>query len=148
MTEAERDRFDQLVEDAIEALPPRIRALLDEIPVVVLDEPDDQMMRELGLDPADGEARGELCGMHTGTSLTERSVERSGDLPTQVHLFRRGIIALAGGWEAREEKDEEGRPWTVGGDDEIYEEIRVTLLHEIGHHFGLDEDDLERLGYD
>ena len=59
-----------------------------------------------------------------------------------ITLFRRGIVDLAGGWEAR---TEEG--CAVGGEVAIREEIRITLLHEIGHHFGLDEDELDRLGY-
>jgi predicted Zn-dependent protease with MMP-like domain len=136
MNDDERDRFDALVEDAIEALPSRIRSLLEEVPVVVLDQPTRQMLIDLDIDPADESAADELCGLHTGTALTERSIEHSGELPTTVHLFRRGIIALAGGWD------------DPNADEEIYEEIRTTLLHEIGHHFGLDEDDLTELGYE
>lgn len=135
MTDEERDRFDALVEDAIAELPPRVAALLDEVPLVVLDEPDAAMLKDLGIDAADGSAAEEICGLHTGTALTERTVEHP-DLPTVIHLFRRGIIGLAGGWEQE------------GAEDEIYEEVRTTLLHEIGHHFGLDEDDLAELGYD
>ena len=136
MTDAERERFDRLVEDAIEALPRRVRELLDEVPVVVLDQPDDTMLRDLGVGAGDEEALDEICGLHTGTALTERSVAHSHDLPTVVHLFRRGIVSLAGGWES------------PSPDEDVYEEIRTTLLHEIGHHFGLDEDDLADLGYD
>lgn len=136
MTTEDRARFDALMDDAIEALPPRIAALLEEVPVVVLDEPTPEMLRDLGFDPDDPEAAEELCGMHTGTALTERSIEHSGELPTTVHIFRRGIVALAGGWDQE------------NAEEIIYEEIRTTLLHEIGHHFGLDEDDLAELGYD
>jgi predicted Zn-dependent protease with MMP-like domain len=135
VTGEQRQRFDALVEDAIQALPPRIRALLDEVPVVVLDEPDAAMLRSLGADAHEPGAADEICGLHTGTMLTERSVEHA-DLPTVIHLFRRGILSLAGGWDQ------------PGAEDAIYEEVRVTLLHEIGHHFGLQEDDLERLGFD
>lgn len=136
MSPQEQDRFDALVEDAIEALPPRVRALLDEVPVVVMDEPSAEMLRELEIDPIEADAVDELCGLHTGVAMTERSIEHSAELPTTIHLFRRGIIALAGGWDQEH------------AEDEIYEEIRTTLLHEIGHHFGLDEDDLTELGYD
>jgi predicted Zn-dependent protease with MMP-like domain len=132
----ERDRFDALIEEALEELPPRIRALLEEVPLVVLDEPDEAMLRDVGIDPADESALDELCGLHTGVALTEQSVDQPAELPTMVHIFRRGIIALAGGWDDPE------------ADDNIYEEIRTTILHEIGHHFGLDEDDLTELGYD
>ncbi|MEX2219086.1 MAG: metallopeptidase family protein [Phycisphaerales bacterium] len=136
MNAAERARFDSLVDDAVEALPRRVRDLLDEVPVVVLDQPEPVMLKDLGIDPADDAAMDELCGLHTGTALTHRSVEHHADLPTVIHLFRRGIVALAGGW---------GQP---AADEEVYEEIRTTLLHEIGHHFGLEEDDLADLGYE
>jgi predicted Zn-dependent protease with MMP-like domain len=82
----------------------------------------------------------ELCGLHTGVAFTERSVTSSGDLPSEIRLFREGILAEAGGWEEPGEDVD-------AVEDSIYEEIRITLLHEIGHQFGLDEDDLERLGY-
>jgi predicted Zn-dependent protease with MMP-like domain len=85
-----------------------------------------------------------LCGLHSGIMLTERSVEQHPELPTTLHLFREGIIDEAGGWKPW--KDEDGEHW--GGEDAVKEEIRVTLLHEIGHHFGLEEEDLEALGYD
>lgn len=135
MTPAERDRFDALVEDALEALPPRVRPLLDEVPLVVLDEPTPEMLRDLGIDPADADALDELCGLHSGTAITERSIEHP-ELPDVIHLFRRGIVALAGGWDQEH------------ADERIYEEVRITLLHEIGHHFGLSEEDLEELGYE
>ena len=93
------------------------------------------MLKDLGIDPSDPDAADEICGLHTGTAITEQSVERP-DLPTVINLFRRGIVSLAGGWDQ------------AGADDEVYEEVRTTLLHEIGHHFGLDEGDLEELGYE
>ncbi|QOJ00753.1 MAG: metallopeptidase family protein [Phycisphaeraceae bacterium] len=135
MNDRERARFDALMEEAIEDLPPSLRELIEEVPVIVLDRPTPEMLRSLGIPPDDTAAASELCGLHTGTALTERSVTRD-DLPSDIHLFREGIIDLAGGFEGD------------GADDAVYEEIMVTLLHEIGHHFGLDEDDLERLGYD
>jgi predicted Zn-dependent protease with MMP-like domain len=130
-----RDRFDALLEEAIEQLPPALHRLIEEVPVVALDRPDSQMLKDLGFDPADDEQARSLCGLHSGVAFTDRSVERSGEVPPQIHLFREGIIELAGGFHQR------------GADDLVYEEIMVTLLHEIGHQFGLDEDDLERLGY-
>jgi predicted Zn-dependent protease with MMP-like domain len=51
-------------------------------------------------------------------------------------LYRLGIIAAAGGWDQPD------------ADDIVYEEIMITLLHEMGHQFGLDEEDLRRLGYE
>jgi predicted Zn-dependent protease with MMP-like domain len=146
MTDEQRERFDALLEDAIGSLPPRARALIDEVPLVVMDRPTPEMVEQLradGLlaDEGDGPSDGsDLCGLHTGTSLTERSVQDSGILPDQIHIFREGIVALA--------LEESGLRWNdPGADEEVYEEIRITLLHEIGHHFGLDEDDLDELGY-
>ncbi len=136
MSQAHRDRFDDLLSEVIDQLPPAIRDLIDQVPVIVLDRPTAAMLRDLGVDANDEEEASSLCGLHTGRSDTERSVEISGELPSNIHLFREGIVGLAGGWEGEH------------AEDEIWEEIMVTLLHEIGHQFGLDEDDLERLGYD
>lgn len=135
LSSSDRDRFDALLEEAIEQLPPALRKLIDEVPVVALDRPTREMLVDLGIDPANEEEAESLCGLHSGVANTDKSVDRSGDLPSDIHLFREGIIDLAGGFEQPE------------ADDIVYEEIMVTLLHEIGHQFGLDEDDLERLGY-
>ncbi len=139
MTEALRERFDQLLEDALASLPDRFREVIEEIPVIVVDRPDPKLVRELkreGVIPADApDDEEELMGLHSGVAITERSVEGPVSLPAQIHIFREGIVAHAGGWEQEH------------ADEEIYEEARVTLLHELGHHFGLDEDDLDDLGY-
>lgn len=148
MTESERARFDALVEEVLENLPPKLRALLDEVPLVVEDRPEPALAAELYDEMVQG--RGEtleeftatLCGLHTGIALPDRSVEHSGTLPEEVRIFREGIVAIAGGWGAHEGETAEDV------NDEIYEEIAITILHELGHHFGLDEEDLERLGYD
>ncbi len=140
MNDAERARFDELLRDAISSLPPGIQSVIEEIPLIIDDAPDEQMMASLakdGLvdtDPETGEAIGPM-GLHTGIAITESSVEDSGVLPTQIHLFREAIVEFAGGWDQ------------PGADDEVYEEIRITLLHEIGHHFGLGEEDIDGLGY-
>lgn len=130
MKQAERERFDALVERVIGELPEGIARLLEEMPVVVEDLPDEAILHDMGMDASEAD---ELCGLHTGTANTEASVEQS-DLPSQIMLFRMGIIAEAGGW--------------VAGEDAVLEEIRITLLHEIGHQFGLDEEDLRQLGYE
>lgn len=131
----DRERFDAVLERVIASLPVPIRDRFEEIPIIVLDEPTDEILRSLGLEPADDEDRelllGEICGMHTGVPLTERSLEDPPDLPG-IHIFRRGVLDLAGWFDSA---------------FELEHQIRVTLLHELGHHFGLDEDDLEELGY-
>lgn len=135
-----RRKFDALLEEIIESLPPRVQALLEETPVLVDDRPSRALLAELGLDPRDEG----LCGLHSGTPLTERSVSHGHDLPETIHLFREGIIDQAGGWTPWQ--DDEGQQW--GGEEEVRRQIRITLLHEIGHHFGLDEADLAALGYE
>jgi len=129
VNQREQQVFDEMVEGVLERLPVALRRLIDEVPVIVLDEPTREMLEDMGILP---EEAGELCGLHTGVAFTERTVERSGEMPADIHIFRRGVVEEAGGWEDLEA---------------VREEIEVTLLHEIGHHFGLDEDDLERLGY-
>jgi len=140
MTPAERERFDAILEEVLDAMPDRVLDLLEEIPLIVDDQPDEQLIRSLAAESGEDVQEllatlpDELCGLHTGIALTERSVESSADLPDQIQIFRRGIVATArGGWNDL---------------DAIAEEIRITILHEIGHHFGLDEDDLYDLGYD
>lgn len=136
----DRAMFDALVDEVVAALPEPIAMLLEDMAVVVVDEPDEAMLRDLGVPPEEwAEARAELCGLHTGIADTELSVEHSAVLPSQIHLFRRGLFELVGGLEAVR-ADPEARA-------ELLEEIRITLLHEIGHQAGLDEDDLDALGY-
>ena len=135
-----RDKFDALLEDVLETLPPHLHALLEEKPLVVEDRPSRDMLRELGMEHGDWL----LCGLHTGHSMTDLPFDGYPHDLDMIHLFREGIIEQAGGWEP--DVDDDGQP--VGGEAMIREEIRITLLHEIGHHFGLDEDDLAELGYD
>lgn len=148
LTSAQRRRFDAILEDVIAHLPQPLRALLEEVPVIVDDEPDRELLADLiaaqphefgdlpaGQDPADVLAD-ELCGLHTGEPLTERSVDSQSLVPEEIRLFRRGIFALIG------ECDQ------PNADEVLREEIRITLLHEMGHHFGLSEEDLTRHGYD
>jgi predicted Zn-dependent protease with MMP-like domain len=152
MTDAERERFDGLMQDAIDAMPPKLHALIDEVPIVLLDRPTPAMIKDLIADgtllPEDEPTAGdELCGLHSGIAITDRSIDDPGGWgsvgqdtfgPERIHIFRDGIVNLATddvGWSAEH------------ADENIYEEILITILHEIGHHYGLDEDDLEELGY-
>lgn len=149
LTNAQRDAFDALVEEAIGELPEQIRAVLDEIPLIILDVPTPEMLRDLGAAPAEA---GEIAGLHTGISRTDRSVEHSGELPGQIHIFRAGVIHMAGGWPVQSSggAEQPGASEVTQSEafDDLYDQIWITLLHEIGHEMGLDEDDLEELGYD
>lgn len=140
MTDAERDRFDQLLEEVLHNLPGHVRDLFDEAPLIVEDRPSPELLDEMGLDPLDDT----LCGLYTGTPITERSVEDHARAPDCIQIFREGIVLQAGGWE--EVVDDDGE--TIGGENAIADEIHITILHELGHHFGLDEDDLMEIGYE
>lgn len=131
MKAQERERFDALLEEVLEMLPEHIRRRLDDVPLIVDDRPSPAMLKSMGMGPDES-----LCGLHTGVPLTERSVEHSGVLPEDIRIFREGIVETAGGWDQED------------ADDWVFDEIWVTVLHEIGHHFGLDEKDLEDLGYE
>lgn len=130
VTKQERRLFDELLQQVLEELPPRLRELLEEVPLIVDDEPSAQVLRDYDL--RHGEC---LCGLYTGIPLTGRSVEHSGVMPDAIHLFREGILDQAA--------DEQGDVH----DDALLRQIRITVLHEMGHHFGLDEEDLRKLGY-
>lgn len=140
MNTADQYRFDRLLNQVLSKLPMRVRELFDEAPIIIDDRPSKDLLEDLDLDPDDQT----LCGLYTGTPLIERSVDDAPRSPDSIHLFREGILEHAGGWDHH--ADGEGQ--LVGGDDAIAREIRITILHELGHHFGLDENDLERMGYD
>ena len=136
MDPAERERFDAIVEQEVALLPYTIQLLLQETPLLVEDRPSDTLLKELGMDA--GQAS-ELCGVYCGIGLTNRSVEDSLTEPETITIFREGILALVS-----ERAESESEPSV---EELLAREIRVTILHEIGHHFGLDENDLDALGY-
>jgi predicted Zn-dependent protease with MMP-like domain len=112
-------------------MPPLVHELLERVPLHVEDYPSRDVLEEKGIDdPA------ELCGLFSGVALPEKSVEHSGMLPDVVTIYRLGIMEAA--------RDRFGRLSAEG----LREEIRVTLLHELAHFHGLDEEELEQLGYD
>jgi len=125
-----RDRFDRQLERVLAELPPAVRRLLEQVPLHVEDHPPREVLEEKGIDEPD-----ELCGLFTGVALTERSVEDSGRLPDVVTIYRLGILAAA--------RDEDGRVRAR----RLREEIRITIFHELAHFHGLDEEQLEELGY-
>lgn len=128
-----RKYFDRHLEHVLARLPPQARKLLDDVPLYVEDYPSRETMREMGV-----RRRDELCGLYSGTPLIDRSIqaEPTPHLSDVVQIYREGILSLA--------IDENG----AVDEAELREQIRVTILHELGHYHGLDEDDLEKLGYD
>jgi predicted Zn-dependent protease with MMP-like domain len=118
------DEFRLLVERALDTLPEQFLPYLDGLAVDVEPMPDEATLRSVGLD--DPRA---LLGLYHGTPLTKRSVEHTYRWPERIVIYQRNIERIC-----RSPK-------------QIVRQIRRTVLHEIGHHFGLDEDDLGELGY-
>ncbi|MCC5830320.1 MAG: metallopeptidase family protein [Phycisphaeraceae bacterium] len=131
LTPSDREAFDQVVDEVMETLPENLHQLLEEVPLVVEDAPNRRLMREMGIEFPD-----ELCGLHDGIAMTERSVNDLPHTPDTITIYRLGIMNISA--------DESGRI----DPEELFNQVRITILHEIGHHFGLDEEQLEALGYD
>lgn len=117
--------FDRVLRQAIDDLPERFREALHNVAIVVEDRPPKWLSDELALPSGDA-----LYGFYHGIPLPERSVLDAGALPDTISVYRRPL--------ERAFRDPR----------ELGDQIRKTLLHEIGHYFGLDERDLERLGYE
>jgi predicted Zn-dependent protease with MMP-like domain len=130
MDETTRRWFDDFVEEVLDGAPPLIGELLEEVPLHVEDYPSEEVLREFNL--ADRRA---LCGLFSGVPFGERSIERSGDAPSIVTLYREGLI--------EQSRDRFGRI----DPESLRKEIRITILHELGHLHDLTEDDLESMGY-
>ncbi len=118
------DEFTALAEAALRALPPEVVALTGEVVMRVFEFADDDVLDELGIeDPF------ELTGLYQGVDLGRRSVLDAGRQPSMVFLYRRPIL------------DE----WVERGEVTLGELISHVLVHEIGHHFGLSDDDIHAI---
>src|SRR5215213_8945247 len=117
-------RFAELVEKAAAGLPPPFANALTEVPIEIRDRPSTKMLRSLGLE--DDEL---LLGLYHGRPRTERSVEDSGRLPDVIYVFQEDVELVS------------------ESEAELVEQVRTTVLHELGHHFGMSEEDLDDLGY-
>lgn len=108
------DRFEELVGDALDGIPPELAAHMDNVVVVV---------QEHGGDP-------HLLGLYEGIPLTERAEYGVGVvLPDRITIFREAILR-----HCRDEAD-------------VVHQVRITVVHEVGHHFGIDDDRLHELGW-
>ncbi len=130
LTPQQKENFDVLLEQILDELPEELRHCFDEIPLVVEDQPSASMQRKLHVAHSE-----QLCGVHSGIPLTRRSVQHSGVLPTVITIYRLGITCAAA--------DRRGRIT----DRALRRQIHRTILHELGHHFGLNEADLRKYGY-
>ena len=114
MLDVPPERFDELVADALDAIPDDLYQLIDNVAVVV----------------EDGSAHGSLLGRYDGVPLTERDAGYAGMvMPDRITIFRRTICAAC---------DDEA---------EVVEQVRITVVHEVAHHFGIDDERLHELGW-
>ncbi|UJP41473.1 metallopeptidase family protein [Cellulomonas palmilytica] len=111
-----REEFEDAVRDALDEIPPELAAVMDNVVVLVEDEPP----------PGDED----LLGLYEGVPLTERTHQWSaGSLPDRITIFRNPTLEIC---ETR---------------DDVVEEVAITVVHEIAHHFGIDDDRLHELGW-
>jgi predicted Zn-dependent protease with MMP-like domain len=117
-----RERFRQLVDEALGTIPPHFREAMHNIAIVIEDEPTLEQLDEVGIEPPDT-----LLGLYQGTPLPERQWSFGNALPDKVTLFQGPI----------EDTSED--------EDEAVVAIGETLIHEIGHYFGLSEEEIEAI---
>ncbi|MDP1821404.1 MAG: metallopeptidase family protein [Acidimicrobiales bacterium] len=114
MIEVPLARFEELVADALDGIPPELGRLMDNVAIVV----------------KDGSPRSSLLGRYDGIPLTERSQGYDGMvLPDRITVFRLPILAMC------------------SDEAEVVEQVKVTVVHEVAHHFGIDDDRLDELGW-
>jgi predicted Zn-dependent protease with MMP-like domain len=107
-------RFEDLVSDALDLIPPGLAAAIDNVVVLVEDRhPEDP----------------ELLGLYEGIALTERDSTYAGALPDTITIYRESLLEIC---------DSEA---------DVVEEVAITVIHEIAHHFGIDDDRLHELGW-
>lgn len=117
------DEIEAIARRTLEALPDPFAKHLEDVVLIVEDFADDDTLRAMDIDePFD------LTGIYEGLPLTEKSVEQSGTLPDRIRLFRRAIL------------DE----W-ADGSDTLEHLVAHVLIHEVGHHFGLSDEDMHAL---
>jgi len=120
-----RDAFEALADRAFASIPLRFRARLGNVGIVVEDWPTDEQ-NAVGLE--EGEEGGDILGLYEGVSQVDLPYDTSGMLPDRIFLFQGPI------------EDE-----AADTDGDVFRVIRETLIHEIGHHFGMDDDEIHRV---
>jgi len=117
--EMSREQFEEAVADGLDLIPEELAAHIDNVVVLVEDDP-----------PPDADDA-DLLGLYEGTPLTERGEWwAAGSLPDRITIFRNPTLRIC------------------ETSDEVSEEVAVTVVHEIAHHFGIDDDRLHELGWD
>jgi hypothetical protein len=109
------ERFEELVSEALDRIPPDLARAIDNVVVLVSDRhPDDP----------------DLLGLYEGIALTERDSSYGGALPDAITIFREPLLEMC------------------DTDDDVVEEVAITVIHELAHHFGISDDRLHQLGWD
>ncbi|HDJ99880.1 MAG TPA: metallopeptidase family protein [Firmicutes bacterium] len=119
----EREEFERIVLKLIDELPERFRKDMENVSIVLEERPSLDLLRKVGV------RSGKLLGIYQGVPLTKRGLGYNGVLPDRIILFMREI-------------EEEARMENVP----LVEKIKNVLYHEIGHYFGLSEEELRKLG--
>jgi predicted Zn-dependent protease with MMP-like domain len=122
MRKMTRERFTQLVQDALDGIPRRFRDAMKNVAVVVEDEPSKELLDDMDMDPDDT-----LFGLYHGTPLTERGSSYGNVLPDRISIYQLPIE------EACEDEED------------IRQCIAETVIHEFGHYFGLSEEEIEEI---
>ena len=117
-----RDDFEQYVKEAVATIPSRFRKAVTNLAIVVEDEPSADLLEEMEIEPPDS-----LFGLYQGTPLTERTWGYGNTLPDRITLYQRPI----------EDASED--------EDDLVICIGETLIHELGHYFGLSEEEIEEI---
>ena len=121
MDDVSEERFEELVADALDSIPEELGRHMENVAVVVADWPTREQL---------GGRRGTLLGLYEGIDLTRRSpISYGAVMPDRITIFRGPLCRLA-----RDETD-------------LARQIRVTVIHEVGHHFGIDDARLRELGW-
>jgi len=117
-----RHDFQNLVAEAVQTIPQKFRDAMQNIAIVIEDEPSLETLQEVGIEPPDT-----LLGLYQGTPLTERQWAHGNILPDKITLFQFPI---------EDESEDE---------DDLVVAIGETLIHEVGHYFGLSEEEIEEI---
>lgn len=113
-----RGAFERLVGEALDNLPEELAELLENVAVVVEEEPDPEALMELGMDPGE-----EILGLYLGVPITERGSDYQ-SLPDRIAIYRGPLLRYC--------RDRH----------EVIREVRDTVVHELGHYFGLEDEEM------
>lgn len=125
MVRLSADEFDEIATRAIERIPEELREYLENVVISVQPEPSPELLEEMGMDPEEDT----LLGLYQGVALTEKSVTDPVSYPDTIYLYQEPLQEMCDSIE------------------QLEEEIEITVVHEVAHHFGIDEDRLAELGY-